>query len=392
MNRMTPAILTCDLPLARSSSITDSCSRAYCIPCNPSSSLLDDVLFTSEATWPEIIYPNRFCMFPTLASLPSFAGFTYIPKPGLIHKPESPVFHAINEDEYDSISDITHEIREQNESLCTLSPYTPLHAFSLIHEQIHNQSLNVYRTPARYLSSIASSIYNLLIRDNSRSVFLPSFSTLNKRLIELVGRIRVFEETIANITTLFFMPRHIQFDIIDLIEDNISDPYLQYLFLFGARFCCADDYDGFTAFIQLLCKEELSAMSVEHNGREMFQSGDDVIFGLLNTSNMKPKQREVFMLNSGANLHFACLESPHDPDSRQRPIFRHEVPNLTTKYLFLESMRQQLAQVRGLSCPFYNKRHKCCGFGHYLSGIWSNIPDIVRRNFSTPARSCIKSP
>ena len=43
--------------------------------------------------------------------------------------------------------------------------------------------------------------------------------------------------------------------------------------------------------------------------------------------------------------------------------------------VFLESLRQQLAQFDGASlvCPFQQRDRTCCGFGHYLRAIWEQV-------------------
>jgi hypothetical protein len=65
--------------------------------------------------------------------------------------------------------------------------------------------------------------------------------------------------------------------------------------------------------------------------------------------------------------------------------------------LFLESMRQQLAQrilhpelVRRLICPLKGQRRRCCGFGHYLQGIWASIPDEGKSKLRAPSKACLK--
>jgi hypothetical protein len=69
--------------------------------------------------------------------------------------------------------------------------------------------------------------------------------------------------------------------------------------------------------------------------------------------------------------------------------------------LFLESMRQQLGQlilnpelIRSLNCPFNvqlnAQRSTCCGFGHYLQGIWDAIPNEERSRLKPPSTVCLK--
>jgi Fe-S oxidoreductase len=43
--------------------------------------------------------------------------------------------------------------------------------------------------------------------------------------------------------------------------------------------------------------------------------------------------------------------------------------------VFLESLRQQLAQFSGVSlvCPFQQRGRTCCGFGHYMRAIWEQV-------------------
>jgi hypothetical protein len=69
---------------------------------------------------------------------------------------------------------------------------------------------------------------------------------------------------------------------------------------------------------------------------------------------------------------FTAAYPPVDPD--------------VAEAIFLESLRQQLAQPFGLGlvCPIDHEPGTCCGFGHYLRAVWEHVPPEYRYPKSVP--------
>jgi hypothetical protein len=68
-------------------------------------------------------------------------------------------------------------------------------------------------------------------------------------------------------------------------------------------------------------------------------------------------------------------------------------PDTMRLKVFFESIRQQLVNpdtIQSLICPFKGQGQSCCGFGHYLQGIWTAIPNEYRRRLKPPSKICLK--
>jgi hypothetical protein len=82
--------------------------------------------------------------------------------------------------------------------------------------------------------------------------------------------------------------------------------------------------------------------------------------------------------------------------------FMIKCADINRQQVFLESMRQQLSQlilypelIGSLDCPFNAqltaKDNPCCGFGHYLQGIWAGFRDYDKERYGLkpPSEVCL---
>jgi hypothetical protein len=336
--------------------------------------------------WPEIADPSNFYTLPTLSSLPDIQIAMYLPYyvksydlKAFIAEPQSSKEVVYYDDYLDEDLNIYTNSTPFFYNLgCSVDDPTWT-TFAFLHDVGHYQSFMYERPTITNFNNFASNIFALLKPTGITqcSNFLEEFHEHNDALTEFIKKSLILEEVRANL----FAWESLDYGLWAAIDDEMRKILRKdgTLCLFRKL---ASLGDGYKAFWLTIKAEETNL--------------DDPISGV-NSLMRKPNWLQSFKYEIDYHRYEpAWLLSFYRSASKvsiegSRSGITDELwylPAHVKEAIFLESIRQQLAQWSGLVCPFqepyrtfrerYRKKSACCGFGHNLRYVWEHLPQQTR--------------
>jgi hypothetical protein len=382
------------------------------------------------SAWPEIREPQRFYSLPTLCSWEKIRQATYWPRPALESRVEeaqaagakttaqllSKLFAA------PKVRDKVHiwgrpGRRRRKESLDEQRS-----SFSLAHERAHAKSFELSRWLAPEVLTLVNPIYELIGQASKvrAGAFWHEFRRLDAVLAAYVGALEFVEEVRANVFALAntktlhpevvreirrAMEAEGNLQLFDDLLAAAGDPYRAWELAFVAEGLksVGSPKQALAWLLPKMIRENSAAwpeakwtawredlggtnpssadeMMASAKGRDVSWEVDIVgtaggtIVNCMGkapgiTGELLPMRRLFY--SSGrirASLHRAASGDVEEDDGRG------EDAGIIRWLLFVESIRQQLASVEGLVCPFQCRDRSCCGFGSKLRSIWQRLP------------------
>jgi hypothetical protein len=314
--------------------------------------------------WPEIAHPSGYYTLPTLASHPAINLCIWWPREYCAPRAES----CFKVDAPLGIAD-----PEWDE-------------FAFLHEAGHYFSFGTIRPTILEVNRIASGIFALIKKLSLTGLlacenFWDEFQEGNKRLVNYLEKALILEELRASLFAFSLLDPNIRVSIEpDLRKVMNKEDAISY---FGRPMLRTDLFDKLTrvtnedwlaAFdlsiladyipkdplkrLHFLCNRGVDAgsqMLLDEASERVYQAGWEV--EIIDPMYGKPK------IGFSPGKEYAVSTVQHLSLSDVREM------------VFLESLRQQLAQFSGVSlvCPFQQKGRTCCGFGHYLRAVWEQV-------------------
>jgi hypothetical protein len=272
-------------------------------------------------------------------------------------------------------------------------------AFSVFHENGHRLSLALNRPATEIIRYTTAEIFNLLIEQaatNKHDGFWPEFNKLNTRLKNCLSIALVLEELRATIFALEVIPLESKQKIIDDVYPE-KEKDLEYK-VFSELRSLTGERGLFACFITLLVEildplnplGEMEKLRSELNAKKARRWSEDRWWSWVES---RPELEDLmdFIVEDDQKFFKSIMPRAFIISLSSGTNILY--PNTMRGELFLESIRQQLANldlIRSVNCPFIRGRNSCCGFGHCLQGIWAGIPDKDRRKVRPPSKVCLE--
>jgi hypothetical protein len=347
--------------------------------------------------WPEIAEPSTFYSLPALSMYYGISQAVYWPSADYCaHKricvPKSEL-EIITLKSHQSLSrEIARAMAMEGSS------HPEWDAFAFFHEMGHCQSFSMGRKIIHWVSGIA---YDLLTHLRPANVaqcdnFWTEFRTRNGRLVNGLEKGLVFEEIRANMFAFALLDSQ----IMDSIEEDVRECMAEEgnLSLFDEIATAANRF-WLEAWMTTLSCEVYSPidpisglrrlpdeMAIDRrNWVKEWATGFLTRISETRRSNHRmarqPKyrsfngliQREFgWQIQLTASMGKMLQIKYYPPDEDEVDTINLLSLSDIREVVFLESLRQQLAQFSGVSlvCPFQQRGRTCCGFGHYLRAVW----------------------
>lgn len=351
VTRLRPAVLACPTPRVRGEKSVKCAHSPY-------------------PAWPEI-KPSTFYVLPTLYSSPNIAYAWYQPKISSIYSETATVDELWLPSTIDEVLELFNSVsRGVAETTRMRGSDDPAwDAFAVFHESGHCVSWLIGRYATTEAISLASEIFDLLTPgtvEGCTSVW-DEFQRLNGALVEHLDKALALEELRA---TLFaFMS--LDPDTRATVESDVRNVMLQQgITHLLDEFSTLTDEDLAEAWWMTILAEIVDAEDpiLVLRDKKLFSGLQDLLLALL------PR-----LIREGAKTGYkVTLIGSTDGRVEIREMENRALSPVVWETVFLESLRQQLAQWSGLICPFRKGRSSCCGFGAFLQYIWKQIPPEYR--------------
>ena len=260
-------------------------------------------------------------------------------------------------------------------------------AFAYFHDLGHYISLKIGRATTQRGGHIVSSVLDLLRPPNVVRCgnFWAEFEIRNGALVDFLNKAMAFEEIRANLFAFKWLNPRIK----EKVEKRVRSFMVMHgqLRLFNdviktAGLSCAWEYSLASELSEpenpMLGWQRLSETPHENwkiSNIIYPRSGWDIelvgsLSGTIKMNIFHPWI--VFREEYRWDLPFQQANSKRIPWAYREDIEDKLSYSQVWEIVFLESLRQQLAQFFGVSlvCPFQQNGNTCCGFGHYLRAIW----------------------
>jgi len=280
--------------------------------------------------------------------------------------------------------------------------------FVEMHEGEHRLSFipDLDRPPTKEFKNTAAAILNLLLQQaetDKHDGFWVAFKNLNFNLEDCLSRRLALEEMRATIRALEKLTPQFQQRMIEKVYPETRNDREAELFRW-LRSVTGGNW--LIAWYLTLEAEFINPERPEYYMKEQkrFLNGVDA-----NTWSVAQWVKWLAKCSDLDKVSDFILEFPKDPLKWYEALlpsafiygFPNEIkivcPDPSRLQVFLESMRQQLAQlifqpehVSSVICPFKGQSDSCCGFGHNLQGIWAAIPNEERSRLKPPSTVCLK--
>jgi hypothetical protein len=364
--------------------------------------------------WPEIADPSRFYTLPTLASHPAIRKCEYTPRwlvsalgsGSAKHLTEREVIYLMFPDDAEEIlaklPPTTENIYQMALPLLGLQTLSRGHVrlfaamgsadpewsvFAHEHEVGHYLSFGVPRPTIMEVNRIASGIFDLIKQLSLSNFptyknFWDEFQKANDTLLKSLDQALILEELRANLYALS--------DLDPIIRANIEPDLRKVMVeedafsLFGKPILRTDLFDKLADVMNedLLAAYWLSIIA-EFSPKDplkrlhfLYRRGADTSSIMLLKVAVHRRTKAGWEITleedmySTPDIHLTPLNE-YDEISVIGDLSHSDVGDL----VFLESLRQQLAQFFGVSlvCPFQHRGRTCCGLGHYMRAVWEQV-------------------
>jgi hypothetical protein len=365
--------------------------------------------------WPEIADPSTYYTLPTLASHPAIEECFWSPRWESVgfaeHLTDREVIYLMFPDDAEELlaklppttediyMGVLRLVGDQTASIGDARLFAARgiadpewSVFAWNHELGHSFSFKATRPTILKVNRIGSGIFALFKKLTLTACenFWDEFHKCNDTLLRYLDKALIFEELRANFEafenldpiirariepdlrkvmakegtiSLFGRPilRTDLFDILAYItnEDWEVASWLTYL----AEYSPADPLKR----LYFLCKNGLNEYSA-------------MILNVVITKKYKAGWKIQLVEPKHGTPEIQLKPPNEDADSTMHHLSLSDVREL----VFLESLRQQLAQFSGVSlvCPFQQRGRTCCGFGHYLRAVWEKaLPEYRSAKF-----------
>jgi hypothetical protein len=365
--------------------------------------------------WPEITDPSGFYTLPTLASYPAITKCEYSPRWLLFAlDADSAKYLTDREVIYLMFPDDAEEIlaklppTTENIYMATLrlldrqtlsmgdvrlfgamgSADPEWSVFAYLHEIGHYLSFQTPRPTIMEVNRIASGVFDLFKQLSLSNFpicknFWDEFEKGNDALLRYLDQALILEELRANLYALS--------DLDPIIRANI-EPDLRKamaegdaISLFGKPILRTVLFDRLAdGMIEGLLAAYWLTIMAEFSPKDPLKRLDFLCRKGVDASSKMLLKVAVHRSNKGG-WEVNLVEPKHGtPEIRFTPlplnedavsVLHHLSLSDVRELVFLESLRQQLAQFFGVSlvCPFQQRGRTCCGFGHYLRAVWEQV-------------------
>jgi hypothetical protein len=367
-----------------------------------------------DPAWPELADPSTFYTLPTLCSLPNIAEAMY-------HSLDShwgwdedaalgeqiremlPEIEAYLPQLQEMLPDLEGEIQHlakmadvsPNYDLLfyamTLASYKDIRIFSrgvarslrvrgsddpdwdtfaFFHDIGHYTSLRIGRATTEKVTSLASALFNLLKPASVAQCtnFWDEFQENNDALLGYLDKALVLEELRANVFAFSQLDSNIRSSIEPDLRKGME------------RTGTISLFDGLIALKEVRQAVGLTILAEVSDPEDPIR-GISALMRLTNWLEEFNWRISDEHMKSGYHLEFdgsmnGGIQITTKMSIGDRAVEYWSLPADIQEAIFLESLRQQLAQLFGLSlvCPFQQRRRTCCGFGHYLRAVWEQVP------------------
>ncbi len=302
----------------------------------------------------------------------------------------------------------------------------PEDAFGLDHEAQHDACKDraVY---SAFLQSYQAGIVRNLLKEIAQVQELSSvgceklwqrFFHENRLLVELVNRFRAIEEVFANFFALGNVADDLRGTILRQVHDAMARGGIDQLYIRMAELAGQTGYyDGdIMTQARMILLMELTAVVLAHtrnvnpheaveiavaawDAREPLLAGDP--------GALAPRIRRICpdwgtnlieeVWTAGIQQFAGDLQRWHAEHPRialmdfrgELLVISDERAGLGKEISFWESVRQQVSQACGLSCPYAAESKPYCGRAELLVKLWRRLPDKYRSEMASPACTTI---
>jgi hypothetical protein len=284
-------------------------------------------------------------------------------------------------------------------------------AFSALHEGAHRLSFAINRPAIDVIRHITTAMFGLLKHQtttDNHDDFWAKFNAFNDKLEEILETSLLLEELRATLFALGSLEPGSQRKIINDIypegeENREAKIFRELNSLTGDRWLYAWFLTLAVEYLSL--SDPLSAFEQEQNLLKKMNAHTRIVQWDKWLIDWRTLAEEAGLAEL-KEIADSLLRGVKDPQKLLKSytpsafliglpnnVIRIFCPDTMRLKLFLESMRQQLAYLeplRSLNCPFKGQSQKCCGYGHYLQGIWAGIPNEYRHRLKPPSELCLK--
>jgi len=404
LERFQPAVFACQSPQVNGEKIERGSSRLY-------------------PGWPEIGLPSTFYTFPTLCSLPSITCALYVPRNPywgweeavtldtscLLMTPEHEarlpqIVEALNSNSSNTpsvqafwrvsakilgggkvLSIKSREIAQKTRARG--SPYPEWDAFAVLHDLGHYGAWSLVRQTTTKFNTLASAVFDLLKPATAAQCtnFWAEFRVCNGALVDYLGKALAFEELRATVFAFDTLDSDIRTSIESdirqvMVEEGVLGLFEELAALTSGDWRTAwwltilaeatDPEDPIQGFAVL--RDGLTESKSRNWSPEQWSAWAEAVEGQIDAQEWKTDKAGWDVTFFGSIGKWLRIESSPN-EGASGTVDYSALPDVQ-EAIFLESIRQQLAQIRGLICPFKRGRRVCCGFGNYLRAVWSQIP------------------
>jgi hypothetical protein len=366
--------------------------------------------------WPEITNPSGFYTLPTLASHPAIIRCLWRPRccdqfwarwnSADRHK-DSELFYAmfpdVTEDILaklppitdDSFTTLVNDLLDPqtNESgglarfLAALGIADPEWiTFAYYHEMGHYVSFLISRPTIMEVNRIASGIFDLFKKLSVSNLpacenFWDEFQEGNDTLVNYLDQALILEELRANLCAFAKLDPLIRVSIEpDLRKAMAEEDAISF---FGRPIFRPDLFDklgdvtneNWIAAYRLSILAEYSPKDPIKRLHFLCSKGVDTHSEMLLDVQVARFEQVGWEVDLTDSMHRTLEINFRPPCVYAVSAVQHWSLSDVRELVFLESLRQQLAQFFGVSlvCPFQQRGRTCCGFGHYMRAIWEQV-------------------
>jgi hypothetical protein len=248
--------------------------------------------------------------------------------------------------------------------------------FAINHEMGHFCSFEIPRPTILEVNRIASGIFDLfkklsLSNLTARENFWDEFQKGNNTLVNYLDKALILEEVRANLYAFWALDPRTRVTIEPDLRKVMAEDAIS---LFDTLANVTNE-DWYAAFRLSLLAEYAPEDPLKRLHFLSKRGADDNSVMLLQEAIARWWDDPGWSVQFEEPMYGTPEIDFTPPDEYAVSAVHHWSLSDVRELVFLESLRQQLAQFSGVSlvCPFRQKGRTCCGFGHYMRAIWEQV-------------------